>query len=53
MRFPPEPLRTPGIFVVNRAIRRKDDEELERGRANPLVSFVAQLPRRLGYELGP
>jgi len=53
MRFPPEPLRSPGMLVVNRAIRRKDDEELERGRANPVVSFVARLPRRLGYELGP
>jgi glycine/D-amino acid oxidase-like deaminating enzyme len=53
MRFPPEPLRSPGVLVVNRAIRRKDDEELERGRANPLVSLVARLPRRLGYNLGP
>ncbi|HXF35871.1 MAG TPA: FAD-dependent oxidoreductase, partial [Actinomycetota bacterium] len=53
MRFPPEPVRSPGVFVVNRAIRRKDDQELARGRANPVVSFVARLPRRLGYNLGP
>ncbi len=51
--FPPEPLRSAGMLVANRAIRRKDDAE-ERGRTpGPLVDFLARLPRRLGYNLGP
>lgn len=53
MRFPPEPILTPGAFVANEAIRRRDDA-LDRGeRPNPLVDFAARLPRRLGYNLGP
>ncbi|MEX2274459.1 MAG: FAD-binding oxidoreductase [Actinomycetota bacterium] len=52
-RFPPEPIRSVGMFVANQAILRKDDaEDLGRG-SNPLVRFVARLPRRLGYHLGP
>jgi glycine/D-amino acid oxidase-like deaminating enzyme len=53
MRFPPEPLRSAGMLVVNEAIRRKDDAEDEGRRASPLVTFVARIPRRLGYNLGP
>jgi glycine/D-amino acid oxidase-like deaminating enzyme len=52
-RFPPEPIRSPGMFVVNAAIRRKDDLEDAGRRAGPLTRFVATLPRRLGYNLGP
>ncbi len=52
-RFPPEPLRSPGMLVVNRAIHRKDDLEDAGKRAGPLTRFVASLPRRLGYNLGP
>jgi glycine/D-amino acid oxidase-like deaminating enzyme len=52
-RFPPEPIRSPGMLVANAAIRRKDDLE-ERGRwVDPLTMFVAKLPRRLGFHLGP
>jgi glycine/D-amino acid oxidase-like deaminating enzyme len=52
-RFPPEPIRSPGMLVANAAIRRKDDLE-DAGRwVDPLTSFVARLPRRLGYRLGP
>jgi glycine/D-amino acid oxidase-like deaminating enzyme len=52
-RFPPEPLRSPGMFVVNRAITRKDDLEAD-GRAPDLATrTVATLPRRLGLHLGP
>jgi len=52
-RFPPEPIRSPGMLVANAAIRRKDDLE-ERGRwVDPLTMFVAKLPRRLGFKLGP
>ena len=52
-RFPPEPIRSPGMLVANAAIRRKDDLE-EAGRwFDPLTMFVARLPRRLGFRLGP
>jgi glycine/D-amino acid oxidase-like deaminating enzyme len=53
LRFPPEPILSPGMLVVNEAIRRKDDAEDQGRRPNPAVSFVARLPRRLGYNLGP
>jgi glycine/D-amino acid oxidase-like deaminating enzyme len=53
MRFPPEPLRSPGTLIANHAIRRKDDFEDRGEEPNPLVDFVARLPRRLGYHLGP
>jgi glycine/D-amino acid oxidase-like deaminating enzyme len=51
--FPPEPLKSLGALVVNRAILRKDAAEDAGRRADPLTSFVARLPRRLGYHLGP
>jgi glycine/D-amino acid oxidase-like deaminating enzyme len=52
-RFPPEPIRSPGAMVANRAIRRRD-VALDQGEdPNPFVDFVAKLPRRLGYNLGP
>lgn len=52
-RFPPEPIRSPGMLVANAAIRRKDDLEDAGRRVDPLTRFVARLPRRLGYNLGP
>src|SRR6266581_2144792 len=52
-RFPPEPIRSPGGFLVNRAIRRKDDFEDRGEELNPLVDFAARLPRRIGFRLGP
>jgi hypothetical protein len=52
-RFPPEPFRSPGALVVNEAIRRKDDTEDAGRRADALTTFVARIPRRLGYNLGP
>jgi glycine/D-amino acid oxidase-like deaminating enzyme len=52
-RFPPEPLRSPGAFVVNEAIRRKDEFEDRGEESNPLVDFAARLPRRIGFHLGP
>ena len=52
-RFPPEPLRSPGMFAVNAAIRRKDDREAA-GRVPDLATrTLATLPRRLGFRLGP
>jgi glycine/D-amino acid oxidase-like deaminating enzyme len=53
MRFPPEPVRSIAAAVTQHAIVRKDEQEDEGRRADPLTSFVARLPRRLGYELGP
>ncbi len=53
MRFPPEPFRSPGALVANTAIRHKDEAEDRGEEPNPLVDFVAKLPRRLGYNLGP
>jgi glycine/D-amino acid oxidase-like deaminating enzyme len=52
-RFPPGPLKTVGARVVNDAIVRKDEAEDAGGRAGALNSFLAGLPRRLGYRLGP
>jgi glycine/D-amino acid oxidase-like deaminating enzyme len=53
LRFPPEPVLSPGALVANTAIRRKDEAEDEGEEPNPLIDFVAKLPRRLGYNLGP
>ena len=53
LRFPPQPVRSPGALVANTAIRRKDDAEDEGEEPNPLIDFLAKLPRRLGYNLGP
>jgi glycine/D-amino acid oxidase-like deaminating enzyme len=52
-RFPPEPLRSPGVLVANAAIRRKDDLEDAERPVDPITRFLARLPRRLGYRLGP
>jgi hypothetical protein len=52
-RFPPEPIKSPGALIANRAILRKDQAEDRGEEANPFVDFVARLPRRLGYNLGP
>jgi glycine/D-amino acid oxidase-like deaminating enzyme len=52
-RFPPEPIRSPGAFVVNAAIRRKDDREDAGRRVGAVTRAIARLPRRLGYHLGP
>ncbi len=53
MRFPPEPIRSPGALIANHAIRHKDELEDRGEQPNPIVDFVAKLPRRLGYNLGP
>jgi glycine/D-amino acid oxidase-like deaminating enzyme len=51
--FPREPLKSLGIRAVNGAILRKDAAE-DAGLAPDVVTeFVARLPRRLGYHLGP
>jgi hypothetical protein len=53
MRFPPAPVRAPGALIVNTAIRHKDETEDRGEEPNPIVDFMARLPRRLGYNLGP
>jgi glycine/D-amino acid oxidase-like deaminating enzyme len=52
-RFPPEPLRSIGVAIANQATVRRDDALDAGRRPNPLIDFVARLPRRLGYHLGP
>ncbi len=52
-RFPPEPIRSVGAAVANRAIQRRDQSLDDEREPNPFVDFVAKLPRRLGYNLGP
>jgi hypothetical protein len=52
-RFPPEPIRSVGAAIANRAIHRRDESLDDDRDANPFVDFVARLPRRLGYNLGP
>ncbi|HEU4355715.1 MAG TPA: FAD-binding oxidoreductase [Actinomycetota bacterium] len=52
-RFPPEPLRSVGAFVANRAIKRRDDALDAGRRVNPLVEVVSRAPRWLDYDLGP
>lgn len=52
-RFPPEPIRSVGAMMANRAIHRRDVGLDEGQEPNPFVDFVARLPRRLGYNLGP
>lgn len=52
-RFPPEPFRSPGALVANQAIHRRDAAQDAGDEVNPFVDFVAKLPRRLGYNLGP
>ena len=53
LKFPPEPIRSPGALVANTAIRRKDESEDKGEDANPVIDYVAKLPRRLGFNLGP
>jgi len=53
LRFPPEPFLSVGAAVTQHAIVRADEAEDRGGHAGPITSFVARLPRRLGYELGP
>jgi glycine/D-amino acid oxidase-like deaminating enzyme len=53
MRFPPEPFLSVGAAITQHAIVRKDEAEDRGRRTDPLTRFVARLPRRMGYELGP
>jgi glycine/D-amino acid oxidase-like deaminating enzyme len=52
-RFPPEPFRSIGGHIVRHAIIRMDTALDESRPVSPVVNFVAKLPRKLGYNLGP
>jgi glycine/D-amino acid oxidase-like deaminating enzyme len=52
-RFPPEPIRSPGAMVANHAIHRREVAIDAGEEPNPFTDFVAKLPRKLGYNLGP
>jgi glycine/D-amino acid oxidase-like deaminating enzyme len=52
-RFPPQPIRSMGVAVVQSAILRKDRAEDRGVRPGRVTRLVAGLPRRLGYLLGP
>ena len=52
-RFPPQPFLSPGAALTQHAIVRKDEAEDRGSKPNLLTNFVAKLPRRMGYELGP
>jgi glycine/D-amino acid oxidase-like deaminating enzyme len=51
--FPPEPLRSLGAHIVRHAIIRRDAALDTGARVRPIVDFVARMPRKLGYNLGP
>ena len=52
-KFPPEPLLSPGAAIMQAAMVRKDEAEDRGHQPNPLVNFIARMPRRMGYHLGP
>lgn len=52
-RFPPQPFRALGTALVQSAILRKDRLEDVGRRPDPVTRFLARLPGRLGYTLGP
>jgi glycine/D-amino acid oxidase-like deaminating enzyme len=53
IRFPPEPLRSLGAAVVQAAIVRRDEAEDRARRTDRVTTFVSELPRKMGYEIGP
>lgn len=53
VRFPPAPVSSVGAFVVQAAIARKERAEDDGRKAGSLTRFVASLPQRMGFSLGP
>jgi glycine/D-amino acid oxidase-like deaminating enzyme len=51
--FPPDPFLSVGAMVASEAFVRRDRALDEGRRPNPVIDFIAHLPRRLGYEIGP
>jgi glycine/D-amino acid oxidase-like deaminating enzyme len=52
-KFPPDPFLSIGAFITHEAIVRKDDLEDAGKKPGPIIDFIAKLPRRLGYNIGP
>ena len=51
-RFPPEPFLSLGAAMTQEAIVRTDDALDHGKRPNPILSFLARIPRMLGYNIG-
>lgn len=52
IRFPPEPLKYVGAYVIREAIVRKERAEDQGKKPNGALRFLSGLPRKLGYLLG-
>ncbi|HSK92855.1 MAG TPA: FAD-dependent oxidoreductase [Candidatus Angelobacter sp.] len=52
-RFPPEPFRWVGARILREAMIRREDAEEAGRRPGFAVRQLSQVPRRLGYRLGP
>jgi len=52
-RFPPEPVLSPATWLVREAIVHTERAQEDERKPNPVAGFVARMPRRLGYRLGP
>lgn len=52
-RYPPDPFRSVGAWLVNRAVIRRDRQLERRGSPGPVTDALARLPRKLGYRLPP
>ncbi len=51
-RLPGEPLRVAGGELIRRALDRRERREEAGGRAGPLTSALAALPRLIGVQIG-
>jgi glycine/D-amino acid oxidase-like deaminating enzyme len=51
--FPPEPFRFIGARIFREAVLWKEEAEQEGRRAPWPVRWLARLPRRIGYHIGP
>ncbi len=52
-RWPPEPFRSVGAVITNAAIVNRDNRLDEGQGVDPVTEFLAKLPRRMGYNIGP
>jgi glycine/D-amino acid oxidase-like deaminating enzyme len=52
-RFPPEPARSAGAWLIREAASRRETREERDQPVGPLTRELSRLSRRLGYHLGP
>jgi glycine/D-amino acid oxidase-like deaminating enzyme len=52
-RFPPEPVLSPGTWLIREAVVHTESAEEDGRKPNAAASALARLPRRLGYRFGP